>query len=249
MNAPAIITDTLPILIDKATRALDSARTSAEVLEARDMARVAYDAAKSAGRMTRAKGAFDDLIAKVYRAQADALLIESRAKSRLADEYDAAQDRGEVGQSGQRNDLVDRRNEVPTAADLGLRRDEIHEARKIRDAERENPGLAERALNAMVESRQEPTRAELRRSVLAAVSETSRRPSNKNPMHVPDARRDAVISFAGDCRRIAETADLGGLALWRGNESMARQARQQAGAARRALSAFIDEWDTQDAEK
>lgn len=57
---------------------------------------------------------------------------------RLADEYDAAQERGEVGQSGTRTDLVAGSNEVrpATAADLGLRRDEIHEARKLRDAER-----------------------------------------------------------------------------------------------------------------
>ena len=32
----------------------------------------------------------------VYHAQADALAIESAAKRRLADEYDAAQDRGEI---------------------------------------------------------------------------------------------------------------------------------------------------------
>jgi len=48
---------------------------------------------------------------------------------RLAEEYDVAQDRGKVAKSGQRNDLVVGRNEVkPTAADLGLRRDEIHTA-------------------------------------------------------------------------------------------------------------------------
>ncbi len=33
-----------------------------------------------------------------HRAQADALEIEAMAKRRLADEYDAAQERGEVGQ-------------------------------------------------------------------------------------------------------------------------------------------------------
>ena len=60
------------------------------------MARVAYDAAKTAGRMARAKQAHDDVIGAVYRAQADALLIEARAKMRLADEYDAAQERGAV---------------------------------------------------------------------------------------------------------------------------------------------------------
>lgn len=43
----------------------------------------------------------------------------ARAKMRLAEEYDAAQDRGEVGKSGVRTDLVGNDNEVATAADLG----------------------------------------------------------------------------------------------------------------------------------
>lgn len=30
-----------------------------------------------------------------------------------------------------------------TAADLGIRRDEIHEARKLRDAERAEPGIVQ----------------------------------------------------------------------------------------------------------
>lgn len=167
MNAPAIIpSETLPTLIDRATAALSSARTSAEVLEARDLARVAYDAAKSAARMAKAKQAHDSLIAEVHRAQAHALAIRARAEMRLAEEYDDAQERGEVAKSGQRNDLVVDRNEVkPTAADLGLRRDEIHEARKLRDAERAEPGVVSRAINNMVERGEEPTRAALRREV------------------------------------------------------------------------------------
>jgi hypothetical protein len=40
------------------------------------------------------------LIAAAHRAQADALEIEAQAKRRLADEYDAAQDRGEVAVRG-----------------------------------------------------------------------------------------------------------------------------------------------------
>ena len=58
---------------------------------------------------------------------------------RLAQGYDAAMDRDEVAKSGQRNDLVVGHNEVkPTAADLGIRRDEIHEARKMGDVERDD---------------------------------------------------------------------------------------------------------------
>jgi hypothetical protein len=87
--APA---DTLPTLIDRATAALESARSSGEVLEARDMARMAYDAAKSAARIMKAKQAHDSLIADVHRSQAHALAIRARAEMRLAEEYDAAQE-------------------------------------------------------------------------------------------------------------------------------------------------------------
>jgi len=155
---------TLPLLIDRAATALTSAKTSAEVLEARDMASIAYDAAKSAGRMARAKKAHEQVIAAVYRAQADALLIEARAKMRLADEYDDAQKRGEVAKVGNPS-IVGGDNDRATAADLGLRRDEIHEARRIRDAERNDPGKIEGALSGMVQRGEEPTKAKLRREI------------------------------------------------------------------------------------
>ena len=169
MNQIANISaESLPSLLDRAATALSSAKSSAEVLEARDFARVAYDAAKSAGRMARAKQAHDDVIGAVYRAQADALLIEARAKHKLADEYDAAQERGEVvgAHDGAKKRVVDD-NAIATAADLGLRRDEIHEARKLRDAEVAEPGVTARALDAIVARGDEPTKATLRREILA----------------------------------------------------------------------------------
>lgn len=57
---------------------------------------------------------------------------------RLAEEYDAAQERGEVASDG-RPKTVGHDNGFPaTAADLGLRRDEIHEARQFKRAAQEN---------------------------------------------------------------------------------------------------------------
>lgn len=54
------------------------------------------------------------------------------AKRRLADEYDAAQERGEVGQEGRPKTVSDGNGIVPiTAADLGLSRKDIHEAREV----------------------------------------------------------------------------------------------------------------------
>jgi hypothetical protein len=164
-----VTADTLPNLIDRATQALANARTAAEVLEARDMARMAYDAAKSFSRMEQAKRAHDTLMAEVYRAQANALAIEARAKMRLAEEYDAAQDRGEVASGSVRTDIVADHNDVrpATAADLGIRRDEIHEARQFRDAERADPGIIDRTISRMIERGEEPTKAALRREVIA----------------------------------------------------------------------------------
>lgn len=167
MNAPATIpTETLPTLIDRATSALDSARSSAEVLEARDMARVAYDAAKSAARIHRAKQAHDSLISDVHRSQAHALAIRARAEMRLAEEYDAAQERGEVSTRGGERSGLQHSPTAPTAADIGIRRDEIHEARKLRDAETQDPGIINRTLNDMIERGEEPTRAALKREVI-----------------------------------------------------------------------------------
>lgn len=157
-----IQSESLPSLVTRASEALANARTSAEVLEARDIARVAYDAAKSAGRMARAKKAHDDIIGAVYRAQADALLIEARAKSKLADEYDAAQERGEVAgpATGRPKSVGD--DNAYSAADLGLRRDEIYEARQFRDAERAQPGYLENAVSERVSMGLEPTKSFVR---------------------------------------------------------------------------------------
>ena len=60
----------LPSLVASAASQLAEASTSAEVLEAKTMAGVAYDAAKYAGRIARMKEAHDDLLAKIYRSQA-----------------------------------------------------------------------------------------------------------------------------------------------------------------------------------
>ena len=185
----------LPSLIDRAASMLSGAKTAAEVLEAREVAGLAYDVAKRAARLQRAKSARDDLVAAAHRAQAHALEIEAQAKRRLADEYDAAQARGEVaGHGGGRNFKVADSNVETTTADLGLRRDEIHEARQIRDAEAADPGVVRRALDDRLERGEEPTRAALRKLVVDAAmrglrpvgrairpSETGRLTQNASP--------------------------------------------------------------------
>ena len=151
----------LPGLIDRAASMLAGAKSAAEVLEAREYAGLAYDAAKRASRLSRAKSAHDDLIAAAHRAQADALEIEAAAKRRLADEYDAAQARGEVAGLGTNQH---REEGVVVSNTLGLRRDQIHDARLLRDAEAADPGIVRRTLSEKLERGEEPTRSAVRRA-------------------------------------------------------------------------------------
>ena len=210
----------LPSLIDRAATMLTGAKTAAEVLEARDMAGLAYDVAKRAARLQRAKSAHDDLVAAAHRAQAHALEIEACAKRRLADEYDAAQARGEVfgAHNGARN-RVEGSNAIAATTDLGLRRDQIHEARQIRDAEVADPGIVRRTLDDRIERGEEPTRAALRKMVVDAAMRglrPQRSASRRNPLYVaPTPARAAWQHVTGTFRAFAEWATDENLALAR----------------------------------
>lgn len=77
--------------------------------------------------------------------------IEAHAKLRLANEYDAAQERGEVATQSRGGaniaDGVPGGNTVVTVSDLGLTRKAVHEARRLRDAEASDPGVIRRTLD------------------------------------------------------------------------------------------------------
>jgi hypothetical protein len=205
-------TDTLPTLIERATRTLDNARTSAEILEASEGAALVYDIAKRTARLAKAKTAHDSVVSAAHRAQADALLIEARAKVRLADEYDAAQERGEVRRAGNPN--CSEAEQLPGTEDLGLSRKQIHEARQVRDAEKAEPGIIKRTLDQKLEANEEPTRAAMREAVIEAARVGIRggdpfrqRQPAKNPLYRPPTAADAAWSHLyGDCRALAEWA-------------------------------------------
>jgi hypothetical protein len=162
------VTFALSALIDRATETLANARTCAQILDARDQAQVAYDAAKSAARLAKLKNAHTHVIRAVHQMQADALLIESNAKRRLAEEYEAAQDRGEVSVQGQHGDHVPGENMKATVTDIGLTRKEVHDARQVRDAEAADPGVVARTVNEALDAGEEPTKAKVRKAVKAA---------------------------------------------------------------------------------
>jgi hypothetical protein len=64
------------------------------------------------------------------RGSLEEIPVTEGARSRLADEYDDAQDRGEIGRAGNSSN----REELASVADIGLSHKDIHEARQIRDA-------------------------------------------------------------------------------------------------------------------
>jgi predicted Rdx family selenoprotein len=162
VNVPAVHdASDIAAVVERARALLDEG----DVIAARLLAAGAYDQAKAAAAFGARFDAAARLVEKARRLQGDALLIEARAKVRIADEYDAAQAAGQVGVKGQRTDLVPDGNKVPTADDVGLSRKEVHEARKLRDAERRTPGIVERAIAARLAAGLEPSRANLRATI------------------------------------------------------------------------------------
>jgi hypothetical protein len=81
-----------------------------------------------------------------------------RAHWPLADEYDAAQERGEILTNGERSfsspEKVKGTDVIPPK--------DIHEARIIRDAEKVDPGIVRRTLDEKLEQGEEPIKAALR---------------------------------------------------------------------------------------
>jgi hypothetical protein len=82
------------------------------------------------------------------RAQADALEIEAGAKRRLADEYDAAQERGEI--RTQRDNQAFSGVEKASGSEV-VPPKELHEARIIRDAEVAEPVVTSRCAPALTD--------------------------------------------------------------------------------------------------
>jgi hypothetical protein len=172
-EVPAILHDAsgLVATVERAKALLDDG----DVIAAKVLAAHAYDDAKSAVALAERFKAGNALVDKARRLQGDALLIETRAKIRLADEWDAAKEAGLVG-AGRPKNVSD--GNGFTAAEAGLDRKEIHEARKLRDAEAKEPGIVERAIAARLSSGLNPSRANLRAAVGTASATAEERGRN-----------------------------------------------------------------------
>ncbi len=122
----------------------------------------ALDAAKARGELAKA-GQRNDLVGSGDEVKPtaadlglrrddihDAIAIQVRAEIRLAEEVDAERAAGNLAASGERNDLLCDEKKVPTLADAGVSHNDMHEARQLRAAEAADPGIVERALDAIV---------------------------------------------------------------------------------------------------
>jgi hypothetical protein len=135
----------LPALIDSAAARLMAARTSAEVFEAKAAAEMALHLAR--------------IVKAANETHGDCLRIITRAESRMADEVDAAQERGELARAGQHGEAVQ------TSDSLGLDRRRLAEWRSVRDAGAE---VVEAAITEALQAGRAPTKADVARHAGAA---------------------------------------------------------------------------------
>jgi len=190
--------ETLSRLIAQASATLAKATTAAEILDAYNQADVSYSAAKKAIQMSKVKTAHDTVVASCRKVMGDALVIETRAQCRLADEYDAAQGRGEVkvrgNKSGKSN--IPNENNTPTVEDIGLTSKQVHNARAVRDAEKAHPGGIRKAIEEKLAAGGEPTRADVTRIIKPPKPRAERAPKAVEREDKVAALRDAGLSVA-----------------------------------------------------
>src|SRR5512134_1699762 len=134
----------LPALIDRARSRLAEARTSAEVLEARAVAKAALHYA----RLQKAAN----------ETQADCLAMIKRAEIRMANELD-----WKPSAQGRRSDFVRTSDEVnPTLVELGLSRQRVAEWRDLRNA---GEAVIDEAIQEALDEGRAPTNADIQRAV------------------------------------------------------------------------------------
>lgn len=178
----------------------------------RERASVVYDTAKRAARFA----ASERLRQEAHRIQGRALLLHHASNIRLADEYDAAQERGEIRTQADNRAISN--SEKASFRELGLNPKLIHDARQERDAERAVPGIAEKTVLQLLEEGHEPTRTAVREACIDAAMRALRgggngeaRGSKRNPHYQPNPLRDDLLSVKSACDEIAKRCSGGEL--------------------------------------
>jgi hypothetical protein len=190
-------------LVVAARKTLTEAKSCAAILDAQAKAQVAINAARRAARFAKAQGAHEDLVDAARRLMGDARGIEAAADVRLAVEYDAAQDRGELPKAGKPNSS--RAEEL--GAVEGLTHKQIYEARIIRAGEEAEPGVVQKTIFQLLEEGHEPTRVAVRKACIEAATKALKgggggHRSKRNPHYKPNPLRDALLAVTGACDEI-----------------------------------------------
>jgi hypothetical protein len=88
---------------------------------------------------------------------------------------------------------------LPTAADIGLSRKDIHEARTLRDAEEVSPGIVGRVIDDRVEMGVEPTKAAIKQAAEAATGKHIRGTfgTGENEWYTPEEYIEAARRVLG----------------------------------------------------
>ncbi|WP_137136579.1 hypothetical protein [Rhizobium sp. FKY42] len=146
MNAIARLPETsqhLEASVDQARALLDAGDLQA----AKQLADLVYSSIKplseAAARLNMAEA-----LAACYRIQGDALELVSRSEIRIADEWDRLAAEGKVARGRPKKSVGD--DNALTALSIGLRRDQIHAARKLRDRETLEPGFIRRSIDNLI---------------------------------------------------------------------------------------------------
>ncbi|OLP56806.1 hypothetical protein BJF92_12095 [Rhizobium rhizosphaerae] len=135
-----------------------------DYVAARLLSAGAYEQAKAAVDHAQRVKASDRLIAKAREMQLSALEIEAMATVGLADEVDAAQAAGLISARGGRPKTV-AGGDGFRIADLGVTRQQLHEARRLREVVRQMPDFVRVTLGERIKAGLSPTRANLRAAI------------------------------------------------------------------------------------
>jgi len=164
---------------------------SSDLVVALETARAMFDAGDVQGALLLSTGVYEqakaaatyavkvktsrDLVDKARRMQAEAVKIESICYVSMADTVDQAQSEGRVATAGRPKNVG--HENVFTIEEIGLDRQQLHHARKLRDEVRVEPAFIERVVEARLAEGLEPSR----RSISHAIGTRSASNEEKGP--------------------------------------------------------------------
>lgn len=204
MNALSPIhadTSSLVATVERARVLLDEG----DVQAARLLAGGAYAEAQAAGGYAAKVKASRQLIEKFHALQADALEVETYATIRLSEIVDEAQKQGAIGRPGRpgRAEKVQGSDHF-TLEEAGLDKRRLHEARKLAEAERAEPGIVKRAIQARMDEGFAPTRANLGHAI--GTQSRSKEERANNAYFSPIEAVRTILALESFSARIKEPA-------------------------------------------